>query len=178
MRCRLIVFTFAMLVVPAFANAALAGTVDIRSISCSEYLAMPAAASSRFSAWMTGWFSYQSRRTFVDFDLHRANVASVRAWCQSNPIASVMVGLEKSIAVSATPNATLDFNKITCGSWLGYGPEDRDFVTYFMSGYYNAAASSSVLDSDRLQRNAGAVAAYCKKNKSRTLPTAIQNRAS
>lgn len=178
MRYRLIILTFVILIVPAFASAALATTVDIRSITCSEYLAMPAAPSNKFSAWMTGWFSYQSRRTFVDFDLHRANVASVKAWCQSNPSASVMAGLEKSIGVTAVPNATLDFNKMTCGSWLGYGPEDRDFVTYFMSGYYNAVASNSVLDNDRLQRNSSAVAAYCRKNKSRTLPTAIQNRAS
>jgi HdeA/HdeB family len=178
MRYRLIILAFSIMIAPAFANAALASTVDMRSITCSEYLAMSAASSSKFSAWMTGWFSYQSRRTFVDFDLHRANVASVRTWCQSNPIASVMVGLEKSIGVAAAPNATLDFNKITCGSWLGYGLEDRDFVTYFMSGYYNAAAGNSVLDYDRLQRNSSAVAAYCKKNKSRTLPTAIQNRAS
>lgn len=179
MRYRRITLTFTILVVvPTFASAALAATVDMRSITCSDYLAMPTAPSSKFSAWMTGWFSYQSRRTFVDFDLHRANVASVRAWCQSNPSASVMVSLEKSIGATALPNATLDFNKITCGSWLGYGPEDQDFVRYFMSGYYNAAAGSTVLDSDRLQRNSSVVVAYCKKNKSRTLPTAIQNRAS
>jgi HdeA/HdeB family protein len=178
MRCRLIILTFAILVTPAFASAALATTVNMRSITCSEYLALPAAPASKLSAWMTGWFSYQSRRTFVDFDLHRANVASVRTWCQTNPSASVMVALEKSIGVAAMPNATLDFNKITCGNWLGYGPEDRDFVTYFMSGYYNAAASNDILDYDRLQRNSGSVAAYCKKNKSRTLPTAIQNKAS
>jgi hypothetical protein len=178
MRCRLIILTFAVLIVPAFTSKALATTVDIRSITCNEYLAMPAAPSSKFSAWMTGWFSYESRRTFVDFDLHRTNVANVRGWCQSNPSASVMVGLEKSIGVTAVPNATLDFNKITCGTWLAYGPEDRDFVRYFMSGYYNATASNSVLDYERLQRNSSAVVAYCKKNKSRTLPTAIQNRAS
>jgi hypothetical protein len=106
MRYRLIILTLAILIAPAFVSAALATTVDMRSITCSEYLAMPAAPSSKFSAWMTGWFSYQSRRTFVDFDLHRANVASVRAWCQSNPSASVMVGLEKSIGVTAVPNAT------------------------------------------------------------------------
>jgi hypothetical protein len=178
MRCRLNILTFAISIVPAFAGEVHATTVDIRSITCNEYLAMPAAPSSKFSAWMTGWFSYESRRTFVDFDLHRTNVANVRGWCQSNPSASVMVGLEKSIGVAAVPNATLDFNKITCGTWLGYGPEDRDFVRYFMSGYYNATASNSVLDYDRLQRNSSAVVAYCKKNKSRTLPTAIQNRAS
>jgi len=178
MRRRLIILTFATLIVPAFASEALATTADIRSITCSEYLAMPAAPSSKFSAWMTGWFSYESRRTFVDFDLHRTNVTNVRGWCQSNPSASVMVGLEKSIGVTAVPNATLDFNKITCGTWLGYGPADQDFVRYFMSGYYNAAASNSVLDYDRLQKNSSAVVAYCKKNKSRTLPTAIQKRAS
>ncbi|WP_245446893.1 HdeA/HdeB family chaperone [Bradyrhizobium sp. MOS002] len=166
-----------VLVYSAFANDARATAADIRSITCSEYLAMPAAPSSKFSAWMTGWFSYESRRTFVDFDLHRANVTSVRGWCQSNPSASVMAGLEKSIGVTAVPNATLDFNKITCRTWLAYGPADQEFVRYFMSGYYNAAASNSVLDYDRLQRNSSAVVAYCKKNKSRTLPTAIQNKA-
>jgi hypothetical protein len=177
MRCRFIVLSLAILVAPAFASQALATTVDMHNVTCSDYLAIPAVPSSMFSAWMTGWFSYQNRRTFVDFDLHRANVASVRTWCQSNPGANVMVALENSIGVAAVPNATLDFNKITCGSWLGYGPEDRSFVAYFMSGYYNAAASNSVLDYDRLQRNYSAVAAYCKKNKFRTLPTAIQNRA-
>ena len=176
MRRRWIIL-FAIFNFPALPSEALAMTVDIRNITCSDYLAMAAAPSSKFSAWMTGWFSYQSRRTFVDFDLHRTNVTSVRGWCQSNPGASVMVGLEKSIGVSAVPDATLDFNNITCGSWLKYAPEDQDFVRYFMSGYYNATANDSVLDYDRLQRNSGAVAAYCKKNKSRTLPTAIQNRA-
>src|SRR3954471_22596159 len=175
MRCRVLLLAL-VLVSSAFASEARATTADIRSITCSEYLAMPAAPSSKFSAWMTGWFSYESRRTFVDFDLHRTNVTNVRGWCQSNPSASVMVGLEKSIGVAAVPNATLDFNKMTCGTWLGYGPEDQDFVRYFMSGYYNAAASNNVLDYDRLQRNSSAVAAYCKKNTSRTLPTAIQNK--
>jgi hypothetical protein len=102
----------------------------------------------------------------------------VKAWFQSNPSESVMVGLEKAIGVSALAGATLDFNKITCGDWLGYGPGDRDFVRYFMSGYYNAAASNSVLDYNRLQRNSRAVVAYCEKKKSRTLPTAIQKSAS
>jgi hypothetical protein len=173
----LIALTFAILIVPTFTGAARAITVDLRNITCSDYLAMPAESAGTFSAWMTGWFSYQSRRTFVDFDLHRANVTNVRAWCQTNPTASVMTALEKSIGVAAVPNATLDFNKITCGTWLGYGPEDQDFVRYFMSGYYNATANNSVLDFERLQKNSSAVLAYCKKNKSRTLPTAIQNRA-
>lgn len=177
MRHRSIAFAWAISMVPFVTNAALAATDDIRTITCGQYLAMPAAPSSKFSAWMTGWFSYQSSRTYVDFNLHQANVASVKAWCQSNPTASVMASLEKSIGVNAQPTATLDFNKMTCGDWLKLGPDGRDFVRYFMSGYYNAAASNSILDYDRLQRNSRAVAAYCEKNRSRTLPTAIQSRA-
>ena len=115
MRFRSIILTFAILIVPAFAREALATTVDIRSITCSEYLAMPAAPSSKFSAWMSGWFSYRNRRTFVDFGLHQTNITNVKAWCQSNPSESVMVGLPKAIGSTAPVGATLDFNKMTCG---------------------------------------------------------------
>ena len=178
MRCRLIILTFAISILPAIANAAPSTTVDIRTITCSQYLAMPAAPSSKFSAWMSGWFSYQSRRTFVDFGLHQTNITNVKAWCQSNPNESVMVGLPKAIGSTAPVGATLDFNKITCGNWLGYAPENRDFVAYFMSGYFSSAANNSVLDYNRLQRNSSKVAAYCEKKKLHTLPTAIQKSAS
>ena len=32
-----------------------------------------------------------------------------------------------------------------------------------------------MLNYDRFQKNSGKIAAYCKKNKSKTLPTAIKN---
>lgn len=70
---------------------------------------------------------------------------------------------------------SIDMNQITCGRYLGYNAEDRDFVRFWMSGYYNAAANSSVLNYDRFQKNSARIAAYCKKNKSKTLPTAIKN---
>ena len=69
----------------------------------------------------------------------------------------------------------VDMNQITCGGWLGYAPEERDFVRFWMSGYYNGAANSNVLSYDRFQRNSARITAYCRKNKSKTLPTAIQN---
>ena len=69
----------------------------------------------------------------------------------------------------------VDMNRITCGGWLGYSPEERDFVRFWMSGYYNAAANSNVLNYNRFQRNSTKITAYCKKNKSKTLPTAIKN---
>ena len=76
---------------------------------------------------------------------------------------------------SSVAQINVDMNQITCGRWLGYSPEERDFVRFWMSGYYNAAANSNVLNYDRFQKNSAKIAAYCKKNKSKTLPTAIKN---
>ena len=90
-------------------------------------------------------------------------------------IAVILIGAALSPAAA---QIKLDMNKITCGNWLGYSPADRDFVRYFMSGYYNAAAKSNVLDYSRLEKNSAKVMAYCKKRKNDTLPTAIQKSAS
>jgi len=79
--------------------------------------------------------------------------------------------------VPAAAQIRLDMNKITCGEWLDYGPSDRDFVRFFMSGYYNAAANSNVLDYNRLETNSERVMAFCKNHKSDTLPTAIKDSA-
>src|SRR5262245_10294053 len=69
----------------------------------------------------------------------------------------------------------VEMNQITCGRWLAYSPDERDFVRFWMSGYYNAAANSNVLNYERFQNNSAKIAAYCKKNRSKTLPTAIKN---
>jgi len=82
------------------------------------------------------------------------------------------------LAAASQPSVaqiSVDMNQITCGGWLGYSPEQRDFVRFWMSGYYNAAANNNVLNYDRFQRNSAKIAAYCKINKSKTLPTAIKS---
>ena len=83
-----------------------------------------------------------------------------------------------AVAVPSTAQVNLNMNNVTCGQWLALGPEGQQFVQYWMSGYYNAAANSSVLNYDRLQKNSAKVLAFCKKNKSKTLPTAIKAAAS
>ena len=95
MRCRLISLTFAISIIPIGANAQV--TIDMGKIICSQYLAMPQSQSDKFSAWMSGWFSYQNRRTFVDLALHQQNIANVKAWCQYHPAESVMYGLQQSV---------------------------------------------------------------------------------
>ena len=47
---------------------------------------------------------------------------------------------------------SVDMNQITCGSFLGYSPDNRDFVRFWMSGYYNAAANSNILNYDALSK--------------------------
>jgi hypothetical protein len=89
-----------------------------------------------------------------------------------------LVGALSAISLPSSAQVNLDMNKITCGDWLGYSPTSQNFVQYWMSGYYNAAANSNVLDYNRLQKNSGKVAAYCKKHRAQTLPTAIKNAAS
>jgi hypothetical protein len=72
-------------------------TVDLNQIRCDQYLAMGPQMSSNFSAWMSGWFSYQTRRTFVDLLVHQQNIQNVKSWCQFHPQESVMNGLNNAI---------------------------------------------------------------------------------
>ena len=41
------------------------------------------------------------------------------------------------LVAASLPSAaqiSIDMNKVTCGRWLGYSPEERDFVRFWMSG--------------------------------------------
>ena len=90
----------------------------------------------------------------------------------------MVAALLSAVSLPTAAQVNLDMNQITCGDWLGYNPASQNFVQYWMSGYYNAAANRNVLDYNRLQRNSAKVKAYCKKHRSQTLPTAIKNAAS
>ena len=98
MRSGLICLTFAIPMVPAGANAQL--TIDMGNITCGQYLAMPPSQSDNFSAWMSGWFSYQNHKTYVDFVSHQKNTANVKEWCKYHPSESVMTGLKKAIVIN------------------------------------------------------------------------------
>jgi hypothetical protein len=65
-------------------------------IRCDQYLAMPASQQEKFSAWMSGWFSYQTRTPWVDFLQYRQNIANVKAWCERYPDEKIMTGLNKA----------------------------------------------------------------------------------
>jgi HdeA/HdeB family len=95
MKSHLIGLVLAASLGPAVANAEV--IINMAAFSCEEYLSMSPAMSRDFSAWMSGWFSYQTRRTFVDVVAHEQNTANLRSWCQLHPQASVMNALESAI---------------------------------------------------------------------------------
>ena len=70
MKLRLISTAFAISLLPVAANAQV--TIDMGAFTCDQYLAMSPAMSRDFSAWMSGWFSYQTRRTFLDLAAHQS----------------------------------------------------------------------------------------------------------
>ena len=76
---------------------------------------------------------------------------------------------------SATAQIAVDMNQVTCGKWLGYSAADRDFIRYWMSGYYNGVANVNIVYYDNFKRNTAKITAWCKANKAKSLPTAIAN---
>jgi hypothetical protein len=95
MKLRLISTAFAVLLFPLAANAEI--IIDMSAFTCQEYLTMSPSMSRDFSAWMSGWFSYQTRRTFVDVVAHEKNITNLRSWCEFHSQASVMNALENAI---------------------------------------------------------------------------------
>ena len=95
MRIRFIALSIMASLLPAAANAQV--TVDMNAIKCSQYLAMQPAISRAFSSWMSGWFSYQTRKTYVDLAVHEKNISNVKDWCKYHPDDKVMTGLQNAI---------------------------------------------------------------------------------
>jgi hypothetical protein len=103
MRSGLICLTFVIsmipvVMIPVAANAQL--TIDMGSITCGQYVAMPPEQSAKFSAWMSGWFSFQSNKQYVDLVAHQKNIASVKAWCSYHPDERVMTGLKNAYVIN------------------------------------------------------------------------------
>ncbi len=72
--------------------------IDMRRVTCADYLAMPAADALLASAWLSGWFNQKTGYTTVDFKAFQRNVESVTTWCGSNPKETLMNGLQRATA--------------------------------------------------------------------------------
>jgi hypothetical protein len=71
-------------------------SIDMARVTCAQYVALSPADSAVFSAWMSGWFNQKTGHVFVDLNAYARNVASLKAWCASNPTQTVMAGLQRA----------------------------------------------------------------------------------
>ena len=72
--------------------------INMGTITCGEYLAMPPETADIFAAWMSGWFNQKAGYTTVDFKAFERNVENVTKWCGSNPNETLMNGLQRATA--------------------------------------------------------------------------------
>jgi hypothetical protein len=79
---------------PATSQAQIA--VDMSRLTCGQYLAMPPDQSRIYAAWMSGWFNQKMGYTYINLEAYERNVASVKAWCGTNPGELVMTGLQRA----------------------------------------------------------------------------------
>jgi hypothetical protein len=45
---------------------------------------------------MSGWFNQKMGYTYINLEAYERNVASVKAWCGTNPGELVMTGLQRA----------------------------------------------------------------------------------
>jgi hypothetical protein len=50
-------------------------SIDMARVTCADYLALSAADSAIFCAWMSGWFNQKTGYVFVDLNAYARNVA-------------------------------------------------------------------------------------------------------
>ena len=72
--------------------------IDMRRVTCADYLAMPAADAALTSAWLSGWFNQKLGYTTVDLGAYARNVENVTKWCESYPKETLMDGLQHAAA--------------------------------------------------------------------------------
>ncbi len=89
-------FAFASALCGASAQAQV--MIDMRLITCADFLALPPADAALTSAWLSGWFNQKIGSTTVDLEGFARNVDSVSKWCASYPKETVMGGLQRAIA--------------------------------------------------------------------------------
>ena len=94
MKKLLIAAGFACALVSSAAQAQV--KIDMSKITCAQVLAMPADDQNDYAAWMSGWYSQKSGRSFIDMGKFQQNFASVMDWCAANKSEAVMAGLQRA----------------------------------------------------------------------------------
>ena len=85
-------------ILPSFAHAQVG--IDMASVTCSQYLAMPPDRARVLSAWMSGWANQKAGRTTVYLDAFNKNIETIKQYCTASPNESLMTLLQRVIPKS------------------------------------------------------------------------------
>ncbi|WP_395665067.1 HdeA/HdeB family chaperone [Methylocella sp.] len=72
--------------------------IDMRLVTCKDFLAMTPADAALASGWLSGWFNQKTGSTTVDLEAFARNVQNVTKWCASYPQETLMDGLQRATA--------------------------------------------------------------------------------
>ena len=72
--------------------------IDMRLVTCKDFLAMSPADAALTSGWLSGWFNQKTGSTTVDLEAFSRNVENVTKWCVSYPQETLMDGLQRATA--------------------------------------------------------------------------------
>jgi hypothetical protein len=155
-------------------------TINMSRVTCADYLAMTPEPSNVFGAWVGGYFNQKTGYTWIDLDAQSRNVASLKAWCATNPAEFVMTGLTRAAGTAAFQGdpakalVKVEMTEITCQQFINYSFDKSEAIGAWMSGYWNAARNIETLDITRYRSNSKRVSDYCKRHKKEALMATIQ----
>src|SRR5689334_5521742 len=78
------------------------------------------------------------------------------------------------LASGVQAQTTVDVAKVTCDQWVLYKIANPDYITMWLSGYYNAKLNNTVVDLEGLKEDAAKVRDYCRAHPQTTLMQAVQ----
>jgi hypothetical protein len=78
------------------------------------------------------------------------------------------------LAPVANAQTSVDVAKVTCDQWVLYKIANPDYITMWLSGYYNAKLNNTVVDLEGLKEDASKVRDYCRAHPQTTLMQAVQ----
>ncbi len=86
--------------------------------------------------------------------------------------------LALSLTVIAVPSAhaqvTVDISKITCEQYILFTVADPKDIAMWLSGYYNAKRSNTVIDTQQFREAGKKVMDYCQLNLKTTVMDAVE----
>jgi hypothetical protein len=169
------VLAIAILILPNISHAQ--EREDMSQMTCTTYLNMPPDLTRNYSEWMTGWHNQKFGYTTAGPEDFASNATSVRQWCTDNRQAPIMTAVDRSLSQAGPPSGSekTDMSVLTCNQYLASDTQSKGTIGRWMSGYFRASMNQPVFDFWEATGTEKTVAKYCRKHRTETVMSAIQN---